>query len=176
MRSLPFRKPSANSMYLVLVAILVIFADQASKILVEKRMEVGQSIPIVADFFRLTFVRNAGGAFGISLGGEWFYLVASIVAIVFIFLYFRRMSAMGAGPQISLAMILGGALGNLVDRLRYGTVTDFLDFGIGRLRWPVFNLADAAVTVGIVVFLLSLLLKKAEDRGENKALDRSQPD
>jgi signal peptidase II len=175
-RSLLFRRPSANSIYLVLVAILVILADQASKILVEKRMELGQSIPIVTDFFRLTFVRNAGGAFGISLGGEWFYFVASIVAIVFILLYFRRMSAMGAGPRGSLAMILGGALGNLVDRLRCGTVTDFLDFGIGRLRWPVFNLADAAVTVGVVVFLLSLLQKKAEDRGEDKASDRSQPD
>lgn len=175
-RSLLFPRSWANSMYLVLVAVLVILADQVSKILVEKRMELGQSISIVADFFRLTFVQNAGGAFGISLGGEWFYLMASIVAIFFIFIYFRRMSAMGAGLRVSLAMILGGALGNLVDRLRCGTVTDFLDFGIGRLRWPVFNLADAAVTVGVVVFLLSLLRKKTEDRGEDKAIDRSQPD
>jgi len=171
-----FRKSTAHSIALLLVTILVLLADQGTKILVEKRMELGQSIPVVGNFLRLTFIRNAGGAFGIFLGGGWLYLVASIVAIFLIFYYLRRMSATGVWPRISLAMILGGALGNLVDRLRYGTVTDFLDFGIGRLRWPVFNLADAAVTVGIVVFLLSLLLKKAEDRGENKASDRSQPD
>jgi len=159
-----------------MVAVLVILVDQGAKILVEVRMEVGQSIPVLGNFFRLTFIRNAGGAFGIFFGGSWFYLVSSILAIALIFYYLRRMSAGHTWARVSLAMILGGALGNLVDRLRCGMVTDFLDFGIGRLRWPVFNLADAAVTVGVVVFLLSMLLKKAEGRGEDKKVDRSRPD
>lgn len=155
---------------------MVIFADQGSKILVEKILALGHSVPVVGNFFRLTFIRNVGGAFGIFFGGGWFYLVSSILAIVLIFFYFRRISAGHIWPRISLAMILGGALGNMADRLRCGEVTDFLDFGIGRLRWPVFNLADAAITVGVAMFLISTLWRKTEGRGQDKELDRSRGD
>lgn len=157
------------------VAVLVILADQGSKILVAQRMSMGQSVSVLGDFFRLTFIRNAGGAFGIFLGGGWFYLAASIIAIVLIYYYFRRMSGRHVWSRISLAVILGGALGNLLDRLRFGAVTDFLDVGIGRLRWPIFNLADAAVTVGVAAFVVTILLKKAEARGEDQEAGRSQP-
>jgi signal peptidase II len=157
------------------VAILVILGDQGSKLLVERRMTLGQSIPILGDLFRLTFIRNAGGAFGIFLGGSWFYLVSSLVAVILIFCYLRRVSAGQVWSRLSLALILGGALGNLIDRLRTGAVTDFLDFGIGRLRWPVFNLADAAVTVGVAIFLITILLRKKEDRGKDHEIHRSPP-
>ncbi|MCK4271111.1 signal peptidase II [bacterium] len=159
-----------------MVTVLTIIADQGSKIFVAKRMELGQSIPVLGNFFRITFIRNAGGAFGIFLGGGWFYLLASILAIILIFFYLRKMSAGHLWSRISLALILGGALGNLIDRVRYGMVIDFLDFGIGRLRWPVFNLADAAVTVGVAVFLLLMFQKKAEDRGQDKKAGCSQSD
>ena len=131
------------------VAIAAILVDQASKILVETMMKLGQSDAVIGDLFRLTHIKNAGGAFGIFLGGGWFYFVASIVAVVMILFYLRHLSADQILPRLSLAMILGGALGNLIDRLRSGVVTDFLDFGIGNMRWPVFNLADA--------FILSLI-------------------
>jgi signal peptidase II len=159
-----------------MVAILAIVADQGSKILIEHTMAVGQSISIVGNFFRLSFIRNAGGAFGIFLGGGFFYLLASILATVLIFVYLRRLSVRGHWPRISLALVLGGALGNLADRIRCGVVTDFLDFGIGRLRWPVFNLADAAITVGVLAFLLSTFQKKAEGHGQNQEVGGSQPD
>lgn len=171
-----FCKLSINSILLWMVTVLTIIADQGSKIFVAKRMELGQSIPVLGNFFRITFIRNAGGAFGIFLGGGWFYLLASILAIILIFFYLRKMSAGHLWSRISLALILGGALGNLIDRVRYGMVIDFLDFGIGRLRWPVFNLADAAVTVGVAVFLLLMFQKKAEDRGQDKKAGCSQSD
>ncbi len=171
-----FCKLSINSILLWMVTVLTIIADQGSKIFVAKRMELGQSIPVLGNFFRITFIRNAGGAFGIFLGGGWFYLLASILAIILSFFYLRKMSAGHLWSRISLALILGGALGNLIDRVRYGMVIDFLDFGIGRLRWPVFNLADAAVTVGVAVFLLLMFQKKAEDRGQDKKAGCSQSD
>jgi signal peptidase II len=169
-----YRKLWTNSLFLLAVAILVILGDQGSKILVARRMTLGQSVAVLGDFFHLTFIRNTGGAFGIFIGGGWFYLVSSIVAVILIFYYLRRMSAGLVWSRVSLAVILGGALGNLIDRLRTGAVTDFLDFGIGRLRWPVFNVADAAVTVGVAIFLLTLLPKKKEDRGKDHEIHRSQ--
>jgi signal peptidase II len=171
-----FPKVWTKSVFSLAVAVLVILADQGSKILVAQRMSIGQSVSVLGDFFRLTFIRNAGGAFGIFLGGGWFYLAASVMAIVLIYFYFRRMPSGHAWSRISLAMILAGALGNLLDRLRFGAVTDFLDFGIGRLRWPIFNLADAAVTVGVAAFVLTILLKKVEDRGEDQETGRAQPE
>jgi signal peptidase II len=157
-----------------MVTILAILMDQASKSLVERQMALGQSIPVIGDFFRLTFIKNAGGAFGIFLGGGWFYLIASAVAVALIFLYLRRLPVGQILPRFSLAMILGGALGNLADRVRGGVVTDFLDFGIGDLRWPVFNLADAFVTVGVLIFLLSMFQKPKEDTAHSAQADRPE--
>jgi signal peptidase II len=161
---------------LLAVAILVILADQATKMLVDKSMVVGQSVSVVGDFFHLTFIRNPGGAFGTSLGGSWFYLVSSVVAILLICFYFNRLSTGHVWSRVALAMILGGALGNLADRLHRGAVTDFLDFGVGRLRWPVFNLADAAVTVGVALLFGAFLFKKAEDCGKDKENHRPSSD
>lgn len=155
------------------VAIAAILVDQASKIMVETTMRLGQSDSVIGDVFRLTYIKNAGGAFGIFLGGGWFYFVASVLAVAMIFFYLRRLTADRTLPRLSLAMILGGALGNLVDRLRSGVVTDFLDFGIGHLRWPVFNLADAFITVGVVLFFLSMMRTQQEGAEDHPQADRS---
>jgi len=169
-----FRKPSDNAKILWMVVVLAMIADQVSKVLVESTMGLGQSVAILGDFFRLTFIRNAGGAFGIFLGGGWFYLAASAVAVAMIFFYLRSLATDQLLPRVSLAMILGGALGNLADRLRCGVVTDFLDFGFGRVRWPVFNLADAFVTVGVLLFLFSMLQRNKEVQKTFEETERSQ--
>jgi signal peptidase II len=158
------------------VAVAAIVLDQASKILVETMMRLGQSDAVIGDLFRLTYIKNAGGAFGIFLGGGWFYFVASIVAVIMILFYLRGMSAHQILPRLSLAMILGGALGNLIDRLRSGVVTDFLDFGIGNTRWPVFNLADAFITVGVILFFLSMMRAQKEEAEDHTQADRSPAD
>ena len=171
MKDHTFRKPAASGKILWIVALLAILVDQLSKILVESKMELGQSVSVIGDFFRLTLIKNAGGAFGIFLGGGWLYLLASAVAVVLIFFYLRRLSEQQLLPRLSLAMILGGALGNLIDRVRCGVVTDFLDFGVGDLRWPVFNMADAFVTVGVLLFLFSMFPRKREDPGHRTETD-----
>ena len=155
------------------VAVAAIFLDQASKILVETAMKLGQSDAVIGDLFRLTYIKNAGGAFGIFLGGGWFYFLASVVAVIMILFYLRRLPAGRILPRLSLAMILGGALGNLIDRVRSGVVTDFLDFGIGNTRWPVFNLADAFITVGVILFFLSMMRTQKEGVQDHTKIDRT---
>jgi signal peptidase II len=135
-------------------------------------MRYGFSTPVLGDFFRLTYIENPGMAFGIDVGGKLFFSLFSILLTIGILYYLYRARNENLGFRFALALILGGAIGNLVDRtfygvifneapLFYGKVVDFFDvdffnvniFGYSLSRWPVFNVADAAVTVGIVLLL-----------------------
>ena len=139
---------------LVYSALVVVF-DQATKYLVRHNLDLHATVQVVGDFFRLTYVENSGIVFGIKVGGALpLFTVLSIVATILILYYFFRERANHLGVRISLALILGGAVGNLIDRLVFGRVVDFLDFGVGEYRFFVFNVADSAVTVGVVLFLL----------------------
>jgi signal peptidase II len=165
------------------LSIAIVLSDQISKLLVKgislpslgfsiEGMRYGASVPIFGDFFRLTYIENPGMAFGIDIGGKLFFSLFSILASAAILLYLYRAREESLGLRIALAMILGGAIGNLIDRvfygaifgeapLFYGKVVDFFDldfFNINILgyhlsRWPVFNIADAAVTLGVVLLL-----------------------
>jgi signal peptidase II len=135
-------------------------------------MPYGASRPILGDLLRLTYIENPGMAFGIDVGGKLFFSVFSVVASVGILMYLYRVRRDSLAFRISLAMILGGAVGNLIDRafygilfngdpLFYGKVVDFFDLdffdisilGYSLSRWPVFNVADASVTIGVVLLL-----------------------
>lgn len=146
---------------LLLVAATVILADQMSKWLVEHQLPLNASwapFPDYAHLFRITHVSNTGAAFGLfPSGSSLFTVIAAIVAVVILFYNFQ----LPAGYRIlrvALGFQLGGALGNLVDRLRIGHVTDFLDFG----PWPVFNLADTAIVAGVVLLGLLMLIEERE--------------
>jgi signal peptidase II len=160
---------------------LIVIVDQISKLFVKgisipalgvniQGMRYGFSKPILGDFFRLTYIENPGMAFGIDLGGKLFFSLFSIFLSAGILYYLYRAREGSIGFRISLAMILGGAVGNLIDRtfysvlfddgpLFYGRVVDFFDvdffdvniLGYSLSRWPVFNVADASVTIGIVL-------------------------
>jgi signal peptidase II len=136
-------------------------------------MQLGQSIPIIGDFLRLTFVENPGMAFGIEIGGRLFLTIFSLIASIGIFYYIYRVRNEAFIIRLTLAMILGGAIGNLIDRsfygvifgeapLFYGKVVDFIDMDFFRInflgihmdRFAVFNIADASVSTGIVLMLL----------------------
>jgi signal peptidase II len=140
-------------------ALSVIALDQVSKVLVRANMTLGQSMPDEGPF-RITYITNVGGAFGI-LGNQGFLiLVTTMMGIAAILLYaryplFNRMLA-----QIALGLLLGGAVGNLIDRIFQGEVTDFIDVG----AWPVFNLADTAITIGIILFLYYLIFPARRQR------------
>jgi len=141
--------------------------DQLSKSLVSWRMELGTSMDVLGRFFRLTYIHNPNAAFGIALFGGVFHLIFSIVALVLVLFVLYRTPLGQRGSRTALSMILGGAIGNLVDRLRMGEVVDFFDFGIGRYRWPVFNVADIAVTVGVFLLLFSYIRDSAVHGTDN---------
>lgn len=112
-------------------------------------------LDLLGEFVRLTYTRNSGVAFGLGAGVRFPYYVFSIAAAIIILTMFLRRRAQGLPRKVALALILGGALGNLVDRLASGAVVDFIEIGWGRWHWPVFSVADSAVTIGVVLFALT---------------------
>ncbi len=132
----------------------VLALDQWTKRLALARLAGRPSIDLVGDFVRLTFAQNSGVAFSLGAGTRFPFWLFSIAAAVVILWLLARGRIARTGQQLALALILGGALGNLVDRITTGLVVDFIEIGIGRFRWPVFNVADSAVSVGVVLFLL----------------------
>ncbi len=137
----------------------LIAIDQVTKYIVERTLRLYDPVPVLGDFFRLTYIFNRGAAFGIHLG-EWSRVAFSIlpvVAAVLLFMMYRQTPWRDRTRLISIALVTGGAIGNLIDRVRSSRgVIDFLDFGFGNVRWPVFNVADIFVTCGALVLAFSL--------------------
>jgi signal peptidase II len=127
--------------------------DQISKQIVMHSMILHESIPVLGEFFRLTYIHNAGAAFGLNLGSPLLHTLISIVALGALIWLFWTAPRDNRIMRFSISLILGGALGNIVDRIHLHEVVDFFDFGIGGLRWPVFNFADSFVTVGIFLLI-----------------------
>jgi signal peptidase II len=156
---------NAVSFYAVALSITVL--DQISKFTVQRTLRMGQIIPVAPPFFNLTYVLNPGAAFGLLSGAPAairtpFFTAISILAVLLIIYYRSRHPRMLLLPSVGLACILGGALGNLTDRLRLGMVVDFLDFYYGGYHWPAFNLADAAITVGVTLMVLEILTERGK--------------
>jgi signal peptidase II len=148
--------------------ISIIVLDQLSKMIVDRTMALHGSIPIIDGFFNLTYVRNTGAAFGMFSRSHQafrlpFLILVSVVAIGFILTMLRRLRNQETGMITALAFILGGALGNLIDRLLHGEVIDFLDVYWSSYHWPAFNLADSFITIGVTITLYFLLKAKGED-------------
>lgn len=139
---------------------LVVFADQITKYLALAGLEFGKSIPIFEGFFHLTLVYNTGVAFGFFQGKqELLFILITISLVILVVIAHRMHSGKLVAPtsvKIALALILGGAIGNWIDRIRHQAVIDFLDFRV----WPVFNLADSAITIGVCLYVLMVLRKK----------------
>ncbi len=150
---------------LLLIAGVIVLLDQVTKALVLRYLPLYHSVAVIPGFFDLTHVQNPGGAFGFLSASDprlrrVVFLFISFLAVgLILWFYFKTPSTY---PYLAGAfgMIFGGAAGNLVDRVRFGKVTDFFDFYVGNLHWPAFNIADSAITIGIGIFLLHLLLKK----------------
>ena len=142
-------------MYCV-IAFLIILFDQISKDIARGHLRLGESLPIIKNFFHLSLVFNTGAAFGLFRNETIFFILAACVAIIAIVrtLKFKIFYSTEFSLQsISLILILAGAIGNLIDRIRFGYVVDFLDFRI----WPVFNIADSSITIGACLLIFGLL-------------------
>jgi len=140
---------------------LLLLIDQLSKHYLERWLLPGQSIPLIENLFQLTLIHNPGGVFGLfPCLPPFFFIIVSLLMIIFlIFLFWKKLPGEGRGGRLSLGLIIGGGLGNLIDRLRFGHVIDFLDIGLWGYRWPVFNFADLGITVGIIVLGYKMLKK-----------------
>jgi len=139
-----------------------------TKFIVDRAMPLHHSIPIIDGFFSLTYVRNTGAAFGLFSGSTEvfrrpFLIAVSVVAIGFIFVMLKRLPDNEKWLITALAFILGGAIGNLVDRVFYGEVIDFLDCFWGDYHWPAFNIADSFITIGVVITFFILTKAKGKD-------------
>jgi len=148
------------------LAILVIILDQASKWAVAKFMEIGETIPLWEGVFHLTSHRNAGAAFGILQNQRWFFIVITLAVIAGLIFYLRRTRANQPLLSTGLAFILGGAIGNFIDRLFFGKVVDFFHFVL--IDFPIFNIADSAITIGVSLIILDALLDTKRNKNKTE--------
>jgi len=159
---------SAKTKLVLVVVIAIVALDQATKFIVDRTMPLHHSIPVIEDFFSFTYIRNTGAAFGLLADSHelfrlTFLIVFSLAAVGFILVMLRRLPESEKALILALAFILGGAVGNLIDRLIYGEVIDFLDFYWSGYHWPAFNVADSFITIGVLMMLFRLATTKDAD-------------
>ena len=132
--------------------------DQITKWVVVDQLPPYKSVSVLGSVVRFTHIKNPMAAWGIPIGGTLSLVLLPVAIFVVILIY--RFKARTPAERVALALVIGGAAGNLVDRIRWGSVIDFIDIGVGSLRWPVFNLADAWVTIGIILIFYTTLKKR----------------
>ncbi|MEK6950015.1 MAG: signal peptidase II [Nanoarchaeota archaeon] len=134
------------------IAFLTVLIDQLAKFLIKTTFQLNESIPIIKNIFHLTYINNFGAGFGILQQQKWILIFISAAVIGIIFYYLDKIKEKELLLQALTGFILGGTIGNLIDRLYYGYVIDFLDFQI----WPIFNIADSFVTIGVIGLIIYL--------------------
>jgi signal peptidase II len=145
---------------LLIVFVCILALDQASKVLIENSVPLHQAIEVIPGFFAIVHVENRGAAFGMlsSLPGAGiFFVIISLIAIVLIGAYFHWLKEEEVWAPFCLALVLTGAVGNLIDRFRLGSVVDFLDVHYRGWHWPAFNVADSCITIGVLLLALKIL-------------------
>lgn len=154
------KKRRISSLITILSIFLILLIDQVSKLVVSSRLSLGQSIPIIKNALHITFVKNTGAAFGLFKNSAYFFIAVSLVAVVIIGVVLIKSINNGKFLDnflcnFGLALIMSGALGNLIDRVNLQYVIDFIDVRI----WPVFNIADSSITIGTTLLVISLTKK-----------------
>ncbi|MCA9754517.1 MAG: signal peptidase II [Candidatus Eisenbacteria bacterium] len=140
-----------------LTASLILVLDIVTKQIVYRSMTLGQSIPVLGDFLKWTYIHNDGAAFGLFQGNRWFFVGVSVLSILVLVTLAHSARYRRPFLLFSLGLILGGAVGNLLDRLWLGEVIDFANFGIGNHRFPFFNIADSGISVGVALLAIQML-------------------
>ena len=155
----------------LIVIALVVAADQLSKQLVVHFLDRIQPFDVIPGVFRFTYVENRGAAFGMLDDHRWVFMIISTVAIVAMLIYMWKFAAQNAFLRVGLSLVIGGGIGNMIDRIAYGYVVDFLDFCAFPTLWKwVFNVADACVCVGAGMVMLYLVLEIIKEaKAENAA-------
>ncbi len=159
---------SSKKNFVTILFLLIVLLDQGTKLLADHLISLNHSLPVIENFFNLTHIRNTGAAFGILAGSHptfrlTFLILFSLFAIGFIVRILWRLPKDEVTLITSLTFILGGAVGNLIDRIFYGEVIDFLDFYWSNYHWPAFNLADSFITVGVILAFWHLIRNKSQE-------------
>ncbi|WEG11645.1 signal peptidase II [Pullulanibacillus sp. KACC 23026] len=146
------------------LAIFVVLLDQISKYVVSHAMNVGDNIPIIPNVFYITSLRNSGAAWSILEGRMLFFYIISIVVLVVVIYYMQKLGRFKPLLGTSLGLIIGGTLGNFIDRLLHGQVVDFIHVYIGSYSYPIFNLADSALCIGAVLLLIYSIVDSKKEK------------
>ncbi len=157
--------PKEKLIRLLIVSSIIIIVDQLTKYMILTTMPLHSSVPVIEGFFNITHVHNPGGAFGMFADGspllrKLLFLVVSSLAICFVLYFYHSTPLTYRYLSFGFAMIFGGAVGNMIDRIRFGKVVDFLDVYIRNYHWPAFNVADSAITIGVTIFVIHLVFDK----------------
>lgn len=157
-----------NIIIFILGATVIVLLDQVTKAAILKKFFIHESRPVVEGFFNLVYVMNPGAAFGfLSNMSEAFryvfFISITVLVIALIIYYIVKSQSENVLYVISLTLIFGGAVGNLIDRVRFGAVVDFLDVYIGTAHWPAFNVADSAITVGAVLMIWGMITQRKKE-------------
>jgi signal peptidase II len=155
-----------KSVWFYLIALVIIIIDQISKFLIVTRMEYAESIEIIKNVFYITSHRNRGAAFGILQGQMWLFFIITTIVIIGVIYYFHAEGKAKLGLGLSLSLILGGAIGNFIDRIFRGEVVDFINVYIINYNYPIFNVADSALVVGVIIIAIYFLFEGKQKEHE----------
>ncbi|MBB6452995.1 signal peptidase II [Salirhabdus euzebyi] len=142
------------------IALVIIAIDQWTKWLIVKNMTLMESIPVIENFFYITSHRNKGAAWGILQGQMWFFYIITVVVVIGVIIYLQKFGRQHVLLGLSLGLILGGAIGNFIDRVFRQEVVDFFDFIIFGYDFPIFNIADSALVVGVILMIIYTLFEE----------------
>ena len=152
----------------IIISIILLCIDQISKLLVVNLLTKTDSITIIKNFFYLTYINNDGAAFSILVGKRIFLILIAVLVIVMLIRYIKKNNIQNKLELVSISLIIGGSLGNLMDRVVRGYVIDFLDFKIFNYNFPIFNLADTFIVIGVFLLLLKEIRKETNLDSRNK--------
>lgn len=150
------------------ISLLLIVIDQIVKILVINKMALQQSIIVINNFFNITYVRNTGAAWSILSGNVLLLIMISVLALVTIYYYLIKDKDLNKIDIVSYSMLIGGIIGNLIDRIVHGYVIDYLDFRIFNYNFPIFNIADTLIVISIIIIGISLIVGEYREQNRNK--------
>jgi len=153
-----------KAVILLLTALAILVADQVTKALVVANLAIGEKTQLLGDLVQVWHAQNRGASFSLFQGWSIVFLVVSVLSIAMVAYFHRSLRDQSPWLHLLLGIVLGGTLGNFIDRLRQGYVTDWLSIGIGDTRWPTFNVADSSLVVGIGILVLYLLLSRPDRR------------
>ncbi|KWW10850.1 MULTISPECIES: signal peptidase II [Bacillaceae] len=154
-------------MFYYLIALLVIALDQLTKWMIVKKMEYGESIEIIENLLYITSHRNRGAAWGILQGQMWFFYIITIAVIIGLVYYIQKMAKQSRLLGVALGLMLGGAIGNFIDRIARQEVVDFVHTYIFSYSFPVFNVADASLSIGVGLLVIHMLLEEKNAKEKN---------